>query len=256
MGRMLGAFDGSEELERADLNKCPDCGCFFPQLKCPICGRECPEHMRAGNRAAVKKKKKKGSSSSRNVTFIDWYHRWWFIILMLFFMPIVGIILLVTSPHKRSAKIAVIVAAVAYSLLTTVGIGTVVNTVTGLMEKPVDTSLTYDEYVTACRSITAEEFYRSSNGYEDEFVTFTLKVKYRFTDADGGRFATYYLCDGGDGTFEVLVRVCNEDTPNYIIGDNVTVYGEGAGEVSVLDGQTYEYHTGHCLNAAYMEISE
>jgi hypothetical protein len=56
MGRMLGAFD-SDEIDRPDLNKCPDCGCFFLQDTCPICGKLCPEEMRAGNRKPVKLKK-------------------------------------------------------------------------------------------------------------------------------------------------------------------------------------------------------
>ena len=59
MGRMLGAFDDDVELDRPDLNKCPDCNCFFAGDNCPICGKVCPEHMRAGNRAPVKPQKKK-----------------------------------------------------------------------------------------------------------------------------------------------------------------------------------------------------
>ena len=53
MGR---SFENYDELDRPDLNKCPDCGCFFGQDYCPICGKLCPEEMRAGNRAAVKQK--------------------------------------------------------------------------------------------------------------------------------------------------------------------------------------------------------
>ena len=78
MGRMLGAFDDDVELDRPDLNKCPDCNCFFAGDNCPICGKVCPEHMRAGNRAPVKQqKKKKRSSGSGRVTFVEWYHSWW-----------------------------------------------------------------------------------------------------------------------------------------------------------------------------------
>ena len=36
MGRMLGAFADDEELDRPDLNKCPDCNCFFDGDFCPL----------------------------------------------------------------------------------------------------------------------------------------------------------------------------------------------------------------------------
>ena len=56
---MLGAFDSDNNHDRPDLNKCPDCGCFFAQDHCPLCGKLCPEEMRAGNRKAVKPEKRK-----------------------------------------------------------------------------------------------------------------------------------------------------------------------------------------------------
>ena len=114
MGRMLGYHD-SEELDRPDLNKCPDCDCFFASEECPLCGKVCPEHMRAGNRAAVKHKKHKNTSG--RVQFVEWYHAWWFIILMLFVMPVVGIVLFFTSPHSKKAKIIATVVGIAYFLL-------------------------------------------------------------------------------------------------------------------------------------------
>ena len=36
MGRMLGAFDESNDYDRPDLNKCPDCGCFFEETRTPL----------------------------------------------------------------------------------------------------------------------------------------------------------------------------------------------------------------------------
>ena len=86
MGKLLGAHD-SEELDRPDLNKCPDCRCFFAGDNCPLCGKKCPEEMRAGNRAKVKPKKKRSTPNSGRVTFVSWYHSWLFIILMMFIMP-------------------------------------------------------------------------------------------------------------------------------------------------------------------------
>lgn len=112
MGKLLGSH-ASHELDRPDLNKCPDCRCFFEGDNCPLCGKECPEEMRAGNRAKVKPRKKKRNPNSGRVTFIPWYHSWLFIILMMFVMPIVGIILLCTSPYRTRTKIIVIACLVA-----------------------------------------------------------------------------------------------------------------------------------------------
>ena len=61
MGRMLGSFADDEELDRPDLNKCPDCDCFFASDACPLCKKICPEEMRAGNRKPVKHKKRKNT---------------------------------------------------------------------------------------------------------------------------------------------------------------------------------------------------
>ena len=112
MGRMLGAFDSDNDNDRPDLNKCPDCGCFFAQDNCPLCGKLCPEEMRAGNRKPPKKERHKKGRTNGRVTFVEWYHSWWFIILMLFVMPVVGIILLFTSPHRTLWKVLLTVAVV------------------------------------------------------------------------------------------------------------------------------------------------
>ena len=146
---MLGAFDGSDELDRPALNKCPDCLCFFAGDNCPLCGKVCPEEMRAGNRKPPKKEKKRRQSSGR-VTFVEWYHSWWFIILTMIFIPIVGIILLATSPHKKSSKITFIIIACVYLLITTIGIGTIIGWVLNIFDPPVNTKLSRGEYVAKC----------------------------------------------------------------------------------------------------------
>ena len=146
MGRFLGAYDG-EEIDRPDLNKCPDCGCFFAADNCPLCGKTCPEEFRAGNRKPVKKKKTKGNSSSRTVTFMEWYHSWWVIILALIFFPIMGIILLLTSPHKKSLKIGFAAAAVAWGIISYFGLGNIIGKITGMLDKPVDNTLSREEYM-------------------------------------------------------------------------------------------------------------
>lgn len=258
MGRMLGVFDDDNELDRPDLNKCPDCGCYFKQDKCPLCGKVCPEEMRAGNRKAVKPKKKKRGSGSQRVTFVEWYHRWWFIILMLFLIPLVGIILLVTSPHKKGLKIAVIAAAVLYTLFTTFGLGSIL---TKLFDSPVNTSLSKEEYVTACAEIDPEVFYRSPDTYTDDYVSMTLVITHKFTDVDAyyesGENVTYYVCrDADGGEFEILLRECILDgAKNYMSGDKITIYGEGAGDRTVYD-MDYNSYTAPCVNVAYAVLIE
>ncbi len=256
MGKFLGSYDG-EEIERPDLNKCPDCGCFFASDNCPLCGKTCPEEFRAGNRKAPKKKKSRGNSSSRTVTFIDWYHSWWVIILALIFFPIVGIILLITSPHKKSIKITVVTVGVLWTVLSYVGIGNIINGFSNIMDKPVDTSLTREEYIAACETVTPEDFYRSADDYTKDFVSVTLTVSAQITDVDGyysnNKYTTYYVCtDSENSKFEILIRDCVQDsTKNYIEGDVITVYGEGAGNVTVYD-EFYEPHSAPCINVAYV----
>lgn len=130
MGRMLGAFDGREELDRPDLNKCPDCECFFAGEACPLCGKICPEEMRAGNRKPPKKQKKSRSGSNGRVTFVEWYHSWWFIVLMMIFMPIAGIVLLITSPHRTRSKIIFAVIFVAVYFVVPFIFNTVIQLIT------------------------------------------------------------------------------------------------------------------------------
>ncbi|MBQ1846954.1 MAG: hypothetical protein II135_03030, partial [Clostridia bacterium] len=81
MGRLMGAYDIDDDHDIPELNKCPDCQTYFEGDNCPICGKPCPENMKAGNRPAVKqKKRKRPSGDTGRVTFINWYHSWWFII--------------------------------------------------------------------------------------------------------------------------------------------------------------------------------
>ena len=251
MGRMLGAHD-SNELDRPDLNKCPDCRCFFDGDNCPLCGKECPEEMRAGNRAKVKPPKRRSADSGR-VTFVSWYHSWWCIILALIFMPILGIILLVTSPHKKSQKLIVVAVGVAWILLSTFGLSAL-SGIMGLFDKPVDTSLSREEYIARCESISAESYYRYADRYEDEFLTMTLTVTERFTDPEGYKYTTYYLCSDLEGKCVIMIRDCSQDEAcNYVEGDKIVIYGEGAGSKEVYD-VFYNLKSGVCINAAYIEI--
>ncbi len=258
MGRQLGSFLDDEELDRPDLNKCPDCGCFFADLYCPLCGKECPEEFRAGNRKPVRhKRRRSGGGGNGRVTFIEWYHSWWFIILMLFVAPIIGFILLFTSPHKRSTKITVIAIAAVYTIATSYGGLTLLNRLGNAFEgAPVDQKMSREEYIAACTVTDPEQFYRSPDDYRGEFTAMTVTVLYKVIDSDGyyggERYSTYYLVQTADGSCQFLLRDCQRDsTKNLITGDTVTVYGEGAGNISFY-GTDGRYYTAPCLNTAYL----
>ena len=260
MGRFLGSHSDDQELDRPDLNKCPECNCFFAGDNCPLCGKECPENMRAGNRPIVKHKKHRRSSGSGRVTFVEWYHSWWFIAIMMVFMPLVGIVLLITSPHKTWKKVLFVSIAVIYSIVSFFGIGSIISGFTDMFDSPVDASITREEYVSRCEEITSEQFYRAADGYEGKFVCMTLKVGKKVTYTDtyyNDKDYTCYLCYGTDGN-EYRIIVCDcllEDKQRFIAGDVITIYGEGAGEREVHDDD-YNYITAPCLNMAYAILQQ
>ena len=260
MGRMLGAFDNPEELDRPDLNKCPDCGCFFADDNCPLCGMPCPEDMRAGNRRAVKKSRKKSGGPQYKVTFLDWYHRWWFIILMAIVSPfsIVGIVLLLTSPRKTSTKVIALVILAVYIVVSTFGVTGIVQAITNLFDEPVDRSLSESEYIAACEAVDAEAYFRSPSQYRDKFVAVDLIVTGRVVDYEAeqqnGEYTTYYVCRDESSRFTLLVRDCRKDaTPTLINGDMITVYGEGGGTASFFD-TNWNDHEGPVINGAFVAV--
>lgn len=257
MGRLMGSYAEENELDRPDLNKCPDCGCFFPGDNCPLCGKECPENMRAGNRAAVKKKKK--SSGYTRTRFVEWYHSWWFIILMLIVFPLAGIPLLITSPHKKWLKITLSILAIAVMVLPYANIGRIISGVAGLFDNPVNTSLSRSEYISACEETDAEDFYRNAESYKGRYVTVTLRI------ISAAEFAEdyydenkYYLCEDSDGSeFYIIIRDCIQDgAQNFINGDTVKIYGEYGGEKSVycVNNDTYAAYTAPSINTAYADV--
>lgn len=252
MSRFVGSFMDDNELDRPDLNKCPDCECFFPQDNCPICGKECPEEMRAGNRKKQKKKVQR-NGRSKAVQYIDWYHRWWFIILMLFIFPIVGIILLASSPHKKGVKIAIIAVAVIYTIVSYFGFGNLYGQIKSIFEKPVDTSLSQKEYIDKCVLLPGDEYYRRANDYKGDYVKIQLTVvEVLDTDKDA-----YYRCSYFDGrkTYELFIRDCViEDPQKFVQGDVIVVYGECAGNVSIYYGYDFIIDNGPCINAAYIRL--
>lgn len=257
MGRMLGSY-ASDELDRPDLNKCPDCGCFFAQDNCPLCGKLCPEEMRAGNRKAVKQKKSKASSG--RVTFINWYHSWWFILIMFFVFPIASIVLLATSPYRRRTKVVLGVVVAVLALVSYIGIGTIISYLTNIWDKPVDTSLSREEYIIACENVGGENFYRSPDDYEDEFIRLDLVVKEKVTDYgdvyDGYDSYEFYICSPVDNPkMTIFVRDCIiSGASNFAEGDVITVYGEGDDEYTLYDEEGP--FTAPTVNAAYAVLAE
>lgn len=257
MGKLLGAYDDIDN-EREDLNKCPDCECFFAQDVCPMCGKPCPEEMRAGNRKPVKQKKRRRSRGSGRVAFVEWYHSWWFIVIMMFFMPIVGIILLATSPHKTAHKVIFIVLAIVYTVLITFGgLSGITGFFTDIFDKPIDTSLSQEEYIAKCEPLEVETYYRASASYEEKFVSLELTVISGVESWDhyDSKYNRFYLCRGSEGdTFEVIIRDCIiENSQNFIPGDRIRIYGQGA-EVIEVSNNRGDYFTAPCINVAYYEI--
>lgn len=259
MGRMLGAFADDSELDRPDLNKCPDCGCYFKQDTCPLCGKVCPEEMRAGNRKPVKPPKRKRSNPNARVTFVEWYHSWWVILLALIIFPIVGIVLLFTSPHKKSLKILLAAIAILYTVLISSGLGwMLLDSFFDEETEWVDTSLSREEYQTKCDSIDPETYYRAVSTYVDRFVTMELLVEQRIVVESVDLYdetGVYYLCtDAENPEIQILIRDCSVDeVRNYLSGDVIRIWGEGAGEITAYESYEQTY-TAPGVYVAYLSL--
>lgn len=249
MGRSLGYFD-SDELDRPELNKCPDCECYFATEECPLCGKICPENFRAGNRAKVKKPKKRKNSSGR-VQFIPVYHTWWFILIVFLFSRLAGVILFLTSPYSRKAKITVVAAAAGFYLLALglpFGLGLVMDQ---LQPSLVNTKVSRGEYVEYCESMSVADYHRSAYN-EGDYVTLDLVVESK-TELEG---YVFYLCKGmtdGDSNLKILVMDCSVDQKtNYLQGDMIRVYGECSGvadyDIGLSEGGL------PCLYMAYSDL--
>ena len=253
MGRSLGYFD-SDELDRPELNKCPDCECYFASEECPLCGKICPEAFRAGNRAPVKKPKKRKNSSGR-VQFIAWYHSWWFILIMFFVSRIAGLILFITSPYSKKAKIITAASVVGgYLLLLALGSGWLWS----LINQPlVNDKISREEYVQLCEPMDVEDFYRHA-GDEGRYVSMELTVVEKRVEQSEDVYdigATYYRCrDRSGGELIIYVQDCNLGNPlQFLPGDMIRVYGESAGTVSFWQNTTYTEAL-PCLYMAYCEL--
>ncbi len=233
MGRLLGAHD-ADELDRPDLNKCPDCGCYFATDDCPLCGRICPEEMRAGNRKKVKQKKRRSGGYAGRVQFIPWYHTWWFIAIMLWWMFPIGVVLFFTSPYSRKAKI--IVTAVA-AVLVVAFYGGMYLLMSGFFDEPlVNDDIPRAEYVALCQPSEVDAFHRDVYDV-GAYTTMELTVTDRVEDIYSGE--VHYICTDTDSSLSVILIDCIlEERQSYRPGDFIRVWGESAGvlEVSASNG--------------------
>ena len=258
MGRMLGSFDGDNELDRPDLNKCPDCECYFAQDNCPLCGKECPPEMRAGNRKAVKKKHTR--SGSGRVTFVEWYHSWWFIILMLILFPLVGVILLITSPHKKSYKVALISACVIYTLVGSIGLGNIIPIFVNTFDPPVNTKLSFEEYAAKCVEVDAEDYFREPDKYKGQYIKMTVRITGRdiieYDCKYGDKYSRFYTAGNSDDpSLVILVRDCMQSPrKNLMIGDIVTIYGQAVGSYDIFSNWGEMSYP--CINVAHVTTIE
>lgn len=262
MGRQLGYFSDDDQTDFPNLNKCPDCETFFETLTCPLCGKTCPESMRAGNRKPVKVKKKKyRNSNNGRVRFVPWYLSTWFIILMLFIQPIVGLILLWVSDWQRTAKIIVTALAVLYFFGSFLfgGLFGLFDALFMREDVLVDTSLSREEYVEKCEEPGAETIFRDAENRKGDFVTLTVTVRgvWENTYEYDSEYPIYMECVATEGekVWTFLVRDVREETINLTAGDVITVYGQIAGNAEI-----YNYTAGDitapCINMRYFEFFE
>lgn len=146
-----------------------------------------------------------------------------------------------------------------YLFLSSFGISNVVSFLASQWEKPVNTSLSREEYMDACQTFSPEELYRGADVYTDTYVSFTVEVVQKITDVyahyNGGKYTVYYVCQDPDNTqIRFLIRDCRrENSRNFLPGDVITVYGEAAGNLSINDME-YNTHTAPGINGAYMEL--
>ncbi len=239
MSRQLGFFD-DDIRDFPELNKCPDCETFFAEAYCPICGKLCPEEMRAGNRAAPKKEKRRNTYSNGRVQFVPWYYSAWFIILMLFAMPIVGLILLWSSHWSKTWKITLTAILIVGYILVTVGMPMLMMFLfddSPIDPNPITDGLSDGEYRLRCEAVSPETLYRQASDMEDDFVTLTGRIERIHNVLDYEETLRYYTVsvrDSHEKEWQFLVRDCREgNTFNLAVGDEITLWGEVAGNETV-----------------------
>ncbi|MBO7274529.1 MAG: hypothetical protein J6V22_06705 [Clostridia bacterium] len=242
MGANLGFFAEDRERDFPELNKCPDCETFFADANCPICGKECPEEFRAGNRKPIKQKKYRRSQGNGRVEFVPWYYSAWFIVLMLIFVPIVGLILMWNSHWKTHWKAIATGALVFFYLFGGIIGGFVMNLFYDFnnTEPAINLEMSEADYKTACSVPNAEALYRNCNAHKGYYLCMELTVgeisdTYYYDSEDNYGEANVYLCyvQNGDIRLEFFVAdYRQENITRLAVGDKITVWGEVAGEIS------------------------
>ncbi len=252
MGRLLGSHDADENYDRPDLNKCPDCQTYFASENCPICGKPCPDNMKAGARPAVKRKKQKKGNATRRVLYIDWYHNPWFILLMAFLFPIGAVILLITSPHEKKWKYIFVPVLVLW-ILSRYGLGGFLLNIISREPPPIDPDTPVEEIMEKCSEKTPEEIFRNSEVLKEQYVKVTLTVERTVYDyGTNTKYNRYLVCLSRDsGSYRILINDL-QDT-KFIKGDIITVYGMVIEDKDVYsdDGTVY---SGACIASNYIEL--
>ena len=242
MGANLGFFAEDRERDFPELNKCPDCETFFADECCPLCGKECPEEFRAGNRKPIKQKKHRRSSGNGRVQFVPWYYSAWFMVLMLILFPIVGLILMWNSHWKTHWKAIVTGVLVFFYIFRGVIGGFLMNLFYDFndFEPPINLELSENDYRAACTEPNIESLYRNCNANKGNYVRIELTVgeladTYYYGAEDTYGEANVYLCyvQNGDIKLEFFVAdYRQENLARLAVGDKIIVYGEVAGEIA------------------------
>ena len=177
---------------------------------------------------------------------------------MMIFSKILSIVLIITSPHEKWKKTVAISIAAVLIAVSYIGIGGIISRVSDIFEQPVNDKISRNEYIAICEDITPEQFYRSADGYDGDYVKVRVKIESQVTYIDeyyNDKNDACYLCESVDGSeFKFVVRDCLlENQQRFIPGDVITIYGEGAGECEFYYGD-YEFFTAMCLNMAYVIV--
>ena len=152
----------------------------------------------------------------------------------------------------RTLTCLFVVLAVVYGIISSIGIGTIIGSVSDIFDKPVNDKISRQEYIDSCEAVDAERFYRSPTQFKDTYVTLDLTVAGKITER-GNKI--YYVCHAqGNDNFEILVRDCLIDgSENLIVGDYITIYGEGDDKLTLYD-EYYVEHTAPSVNMAYVVV--
>jgi len=255
-----------DERDFPELNKCPECETFFADLCCPICGKVCPETMRAGNRKRIRESKnpRYEKHTSGRVQFVPWYHSSWFIILMLVVQPLIGLILAWTGPWKRGGKLlATVILLLPYLLGGLFGIvwGLAMNVFTD-HTLPVNVEISREEYVSLCKELPAESVWRQAEDLTGEYVTMTLTVEAvwedeyaYYTDYAYPRYFECSVSENGESYTFFVHDFRQSEGINLREGDVIRVWGQVGGN-ETISNSTVGTMTRPCINTLYLELCD